>query len=72
MDWRVCSKGAGNGQRYDFMLRAWEIIAHFIPTQENMTEWQQPIEDVQDNTTFTKPSRFSKRSEGQRRQETRN
>jgi hypothetical protein len=66
MDWRVYSKGGGNGQRYEFKLRALEIIALFIPIRENMTEWQQPIGDVQDNATFTKPRRFSKRPEGQR------
>jgi hypothetical protein len=51
VDWRVYSKGDGNGQRYEFKLRALEMIAHFIPTRENMTEWQQPIGDGQGNAT---------------------
>jgi hypothetical protein len=41
MDQRAYSKGAGNGQRYDFKRRTPEIIAHFIPSLENMTECQQ-------------------------------
>jgi hypothetical protein len=52
MDQRAYSKGAGNGQRYDFKRRTPEFLAHFIPSPENMTEWQQQKGREAEQTNF--------------------